>query len=147
MVEYEDHPQEHIKHTSTCGAVLTENNLETGRKTPVQPRLVKKDLHGVRYEEKQSNQVGTSVPRWGHRRRGDYTGTKILPGERLVRTTYWVPQPSPGTGKTSPLAGLKIRRAVGNLDSASEELTHICYSREQGRGSRLKLPRMLAGFP
>lgn len=38
MVEYEDHPQEHIKNTSTYG-VLTENNLETGTKTPVQPRL------------------------------------------------------------------------------------------------------------
>lgn len=78
---------------------------------------------------------------------GDYIGKKILLGERVVQTTYWVPQPSAGTGKTSPLAGLKIRRAVGNLDSASEELTHICYSWEQGRGSRLKLPRMLAGFP
>ena len=29
----------YIKNTSTSGAILTENKLETGRKTPVQPRL------------------------------------------------------------------------------------------------------------
>lgn len=30
---------EHIKNTSTCGAVLTENKLKTGRKTLAQPKL------------------------------------------------------------------------------------------------------------
>lgn len=32
-------PHEHIKNISTCATTLSENYLETGRKTPVQPRL------------------------------------------------------------------------------------------------------------
>ena len=43
MAEQEDmeltSPHEHIKNISTCGVILTETKLETGRKTPVQPRL------------------------------------------------------------------------------------------------------------
>lgn len=30
---------EHTKNTSTCGATLTENNLEIGRKALLQPKL------------------------------------------------------------------------------------------------------------
>ena len=30
---------ENIKNTSTCGTTVTENNLETGRKALLQPRL------------------------------------------------------------------------------------------------------------
>lgn len=33
------HPSKYIKHTSTCGTILTENELETSRKILVQPRL------------------------------------------------------------------------------------------------------------
>ena len=29
----------HGTHTSTCGTIITENKLETVRKTPIQPRL------------------------------------------------------------------------------------------------------------
>ena len=43
MAEQEDaeltSPHKHIKSTSTCGAILTENKLETGKKTIMQPRL------------------------------------------------------------------------------------------------------------
>ena len=39
--------QEHIKNTSTCGSVLTENELETGRKAHT-TKAVKKDPHEVR---------------------------------------------------------------------------------------------------
>lgn len=43
MVEEEDDeltsPHEHIKNASTCGAILTKNTPETGRKTLLQPRL------------------------------------------------------------------------------------------------------------
>lgn len=39
-------PHEHIKDTSTCRAILTENKLETDRKTLIQPSY-KKDPHGI----------------------------------------------------------------------------------------------------
>ena len=45
MVEQEDTnleltcPQESIKNTSTCGVMLTEDDLETCRRTPVYARL------------------------------------------------------------------------------------------------------------
>lgn len=44
-------PYEHIKNTSTCRAILTENKLETGGKTYI-TKAVKKDPHQVRKEEK-----------------------------------------------------------------------------------------------
>lgn len=43
MVEQEDDeltfPCEHITNTSTCGTILPENELDTGRKTLIQSRL------------------------------------------------------------------------------------------------------------
>ena len=98
MAEYEDYPQEYIKRTSICGAVLSESNLDTGRKTPGQPK--EKDPHGVSYKEKQSDQATTTWsqlqreakrsghdqgPKREHRRgRGFHTGTDILPRESMV---------------------------------------------------------------
>ena len=32
-------PHEHINNIPTCGILLTENQLETGRRTPVQQKL------------------------------------------------------------------------------------------------------------
>lgn len=36
---------EHIKNTSICGVILTENQLETGRKTSITTAVKKKDPH------------------------------------------------------------------------------------------------------
>ena len=38
--------REHIKHTCTCGAILTENKPETGKKTYTS-KAVKKDATGI----------------------------------------------------------------------------------------------------
>lgn len=32
-------PPTHIKNATTCGIIVMENELETGRSTPMQPRL------------------------------------------------------------------------------------------------------------
>ena len=71
MVEYEDYPQEYIKRTSVCGAVLSESNLDTGRKTTGQPK--EKDPHGVSYKEKQSDQARTRALRWNTEGEGGFT--------------------------------------------------------------------------
>ena len=39
-------PHENIKNTSSCRAILTENKLETDRKTLTQPSY-EKDPHGI----------------------------------------------------------------------------------------------------
>ena len=43
MAEWEDmeitSPYKQIRSASTCGTILTENQLETGRQTPIQPKL------------------------------------------------------------------------------------------------------------
>ena len=48
MAELEDmglrSPHEHIKNASTCGTILMENQLETGRITPIQ-KGYRKDSH------------------------------------------------------------------------------------------------------
>lgn len=40
-------PHIHIKNASMCGKVLTENQLETGKRSPIYPSC-KKDLHVTR---------------------------------------------------------------------------------------------------
>ena len=50
-------PEKHIKNTSTCGAILIENKLETGEQTLVQPRLYGRPTQNqVGREEKWSGQ-------------------------------------------------------------------------------------------
>ena len=38
-------PHKHIKNTPTCEAILAENQLETGRRSPTQPKLQGISLH------------------------------------------------------------------------------------------------------
>ena len=70
---------EHIKNTSTCGAVLTENKLEAGRKTLINQGCKERSTWKSGGEENRSGQ--DLCPRRGHRREGDYTGSEILLGE------------------------------------------------------------------
>ena len=57
-----------MRNTFTCGKILTENKLETGRKT-IQPRLQEKFSHNwVGWEE--THWADTSAPRKDLRRRG-----------------------------------------------------------------------------
>lgn len=72
------------------GAILTENNLGLGRKTHT-TKAAKKDLYGVGYEGKTSNQAGTNAPRT--QKGQDHTGLDMLPGTSAILTTYWEPQP------------------------------------------------------
>ena len=54
-------PHKHIKNTSTRGKILMENYLETGRRTPIQPKLQERFPHNwVRMEK--MHRVGTSTP-------------------------------------------------------------------------------------
>ena len=73
-------PHEHIKNTSICGKILTENYLETARKTFVQPGF-RKDRHRIGQEEKRSHQVGTYAPWDGTQRKREITQGAIHPVE------------------------------------------------------------------
>ena len=64
----------HIINASTCGAVLTENKLETGRMPLMQPGL----KHGI-WEGKRSNEVVGPVP---------------LGGDTERRGSTWAPRSS-----------------------------------------------------
>ena len=63
-------PHERVKNTSACGAVLTENQLETSRRTCVHPGLWQKESHGVKQEGRRSDQHETCAPQTGHGRGG-----------------------------------------------------------------------------
>lgn len=53
-------PHIHIKDASMCGTVLTENQLETGERSPIYPSC-KKDLHVTR-AGREKNQDGAGGP-------------------------------------------------------------------------------------
>ena len=112
-----------------------------------------KDPHGVGWEGRRNNQARTCALARDTEDEGDITGLGILPGESGVRDTYWAPELWGLTLRRQvSIAGLKTSgtywRVVRNWDSTHEQRVHtIVYSWEQGGGSRLKLPRAVAGFP
>ena len=84
MAEWEEAeltwPREHIKNTSTCGAILTKNRLETRTKTHI--------IKAVRKIHTESDRTGRKVvslgpgPLAGNREEGEgYTVLEIFPGE------------------------------------------------------------------
>ena len=82
MMEQEDAKlvslSEHIKNTSTCGEILTENKLETGRKII---KAIKKDPQRASGRNKREVIVSGPAPLGGNTEGGYYTGLEILPGE------------------------------------------------------------------
>ena len=103
----------HVKVTSTCKAILTENKQETGRKTLLQLRLQISTRSQVGREEKQAGQ--DPLP---------YEGTQEKRG------ISWAQRCPPGREKFEDLlASMKTsgtyKRAVGNLDSTHEECAHM----------------------
>ena len=107
---------EHIKNTSTCGAVLTENWLETGWKNHLQQRLYEKS--NLNWVGREGKQTGQDLYLWERTQRGEgLQDSHILPRQWMVPSTYWVPQLwGPTPAGHVPLAGLKTngayRRAV-----------------------------------
>ena len=120
-----------------CGGILTENKLETDRKTLMQPKLQRKDPYGVGQEGNRRNKVRNNAPMRVPRR--GFTGLEILPGESAILITYWAPQPwSLTPGRWFLLTRVKTkgtdRRAVRNLDS-----THKRHADSWGRKWRKQI--------
>ena len=88
-------PDERIKNTFTCGTTLAENNLETGRKVLLQPRLWRK-IHIESGKGRRNNQVRTHVPSRRPMSLAEeewhITGSGILPRVGGVWVTYREPQ-------------------------------------------------------
>lgn len=63
-------PYEHIKNTSTCRAILTENKLETGRKTHTNKIVRKIHVELGRKGREAIRLIGTCALQRGHRRGG-----------------------------------------------------------------------------
>lgn len=80
-------PPMHIKNTSTCGRVLTENQQEAGRKTPVWPRLLK--IHTE--FDWNGREVISALGRYSEEKR-DCTGREPSWGVSCY-STYWAPPP------------------------------------------------------
>ena len=82
MMEQEDAKlvslSEHIKNTSTCGEILAENKLETGRKII---KAIKKDPQRASGRNKREVIVSGPAPLGGNTEGGYYTGLEILPGD------------------------------------------------------------------
>ena len=112
----------------------------------------KKDPHGIiREEGKKSSQVQPVLLGGDSEEKGDDMA-EILPGEWVVRATYWVPQPwGPTKGRQDPLAGWSgggtNRRAVGCLGTFHEECTNTFLLLRQGRECELRTHSWLTGFP
>ena len=87
-----------------CGVILTENQLETGRKTSI-TTAVKKISTRVRLESKRRDQVRICKTRRGHGGGQEYHGLRD-PCRRvsgLNRILSTLPL-KPNTGKVSPLS-------------------------------------------
>ena len=63
---------EHIKNTPACETLLRENELETGRRTPVQPRLSERETCNKVGQEKK-HQVETCSSGREQEEKGDCT--------------------------------------------------------------------------
>ena len=125
----------HIKSTSTCGTILTENELETGTWTPVQPRLKKWSAHNwVGREEKWSDQ---DLCPWEEtqRKRERVTQADTCLAEWAVQATDWMRQLRVQCGGDKPrcLVGELLRRAVRSTDSTLEEHVLAGSPLRQGR--------------
>ena len=142
---------EHIKNTSTCGAVLTENWLETGWKNHLQQRLYEKSK--LNWVGREGKQTGQDLYLWERtqKRRG-ITGPTHSPW-RVNGSIHMLGAPALGsnTSRTCPLSWFEnqwgLQRGCNkNLDSVCEEHAHTCLFPKHGRENRLKLPRLLAAF-
>lgn len=52
-------PYKHIRNASTRGTILTENQLETGKRSPTQPKLQERALYNQSRMGEKSHQDGT----------------------------------------------------------------------------------------
>lgn len=88
-------PHRYIKHTSTGGAVLTENKLETGKKEPSITKAVKNRSTQCWLEGNPNNEVRTHTPGRRHRR-----GRRVTWAQRFsLRNEQFKPHvghPNPG---------------------------------------------------
>lgn len=79
MAEWEEAeltwPREHIKNTSTCGAILTKNKLETGRKII---KAINKDPQRVSGRNKREVIMSGPAPLGGDTEGGYYTWRYFL---------------------------------------------------------------------
>ena len=79
MAEEEDagltYTHKHMKNTSTCGAILTENKLETGKKAVkmIHTESTRKGREAIR--------LRPAPLGGGTEDEGDCTGSEVLPGE------------------------------------------------------------------
>lgn len=94
---------EHIKNTSMCGVIITENQLETGRKTYT-TTAVKKDPHESGRKGRE-DQVRICNSRRGHGRGQEYHGLRD-PSTRVSGLNHILSTLAlkPSTGKMSPLS-------------------------------------------
>lgn len=100
-------PHEHIKKTSTCGAILTKNRLETRTKTHI--------IKAVRKIHTELDRTGRKVvslepgPLAGNRKEGEgYTVLEIFPGSEWHKPHICAAHPwGPTLVGQMPLVGLK----------------------------------------
>ena len=76
-------PHKHSKNTSTCGAILTENKLETERKTQT-TKVVRKIHTELGRKGREAIRSGPASLGRDKKEVGDYTGSEMLPGEWVV---------------------------------------------------------------
>ena len=120
----------HIKNTSTCGTVLTENQWETGRRSPIQPKL---------QDRSPGSQIG-----WGERA----SGQDLCPLEESVRKkrSTWS---GPHSGEPPCLVGNPLEQTEG-IEKPKFYLQGVCtcwLANNQGRERLVPGAAALLHFP
>ena len=126
MAEQEDmeltSPHKHIKNTSTCGTILTENKLETVRRTPIQPKLQER-FQVIEQDGKRHRLENLGPERDLKGRKGPYRQTLILES-KWVKPHMGCPSPGVYWKRQVPLAVRRTswtERKAGEAYSTREE--------------------------
>ena len=137
---------EHMQKISTGGKIFTENQLEAGRRTPVQPRL--KERYTCNQVGRGEKQPGRDLCPWEEtQKKGENTQLDSCPWEWVVRVTDGCHSPGVPCGEDKPpwLVGGLLGLTGHQQEAWTLLMRRLCTGLSPGWAQRGLLQR-LPGF-